>query len=103
MKDMSKAFIVALGLNSVAHGQSHTELDFETKESSMKENLSNLAQDMIWYLCEGQEDFDFDAFLWEDYEIAGLEFILESIEENTTNFCLPPDLSGMHSAVRDSV
>ena len=73
-----------------------TDLDYETKRLQ----LLKYTQEVVDNECHYVESFDFNAYNWADYEVVALKVILDDIENHTANYCKPPELTGMHQAVR---
>ena len=59
--------------------------------------MKSYVQDVVRTECEGIENYNFDAYDWDNYEIRGLEVVLFDILNHTENYCKPPELTGMHN------
>lgn len=71
----------------------------DPRYEELKKIMLKYVQKVVLYECVEQPGFNFDAYTWDEYEIKGLEVVLFDILNHTSNYCRPPELIGMHSAM----
>lgn len=86
----------AMNFTSAMADAPSTDQRYEDLRRIMRDYVQNVVRDE----CAYKEDFNYDAFTWDDYEIEGLEIVLLDTIKHTASYCKPPELTGMHSKVR---
>ena len=82
----------ALAFENLHAAPPSTDERYFKLRSIMKEYVQGVVQEE----CAEQPGFDFNAYRWDDFEIAALELVLFDILNHTEHYCKPPELTGLH-------
>ena len=95
---MSNSMLAAAAINfSTAYANAPSkDARYEELKRIMRDYIQGVVQDE----CVNVEGFDFNTYLWDDYEIEGLEIVLLDTIKHTASYCKPPELTGMHAKIR---